>query len=98
MFVVWVELRVRADSLPAFLPLMIENAAASRREPGCVQFDVMCPEATPGLVLLYELYSDADAFAAHLKTPHFREFDAAVAEMVLSKTVHTGPRLFPDEE
>ena len=95
MYVVWVELRIKPEAMEAFMPLMLQNAAASRDEPGCRQFDVLRPESDADLVLLYELYDDAQAFAAHLATAHFKAFDGAVSGMVSSKTVHTGTRLSP---
>lgn len=96
MYVVSVELTICAGAMDRFVPLMRENAAASLRdEPGCLQFDVVRCEAAPNLILLWEVYTDAAAFAAHLKTPHFLAFDAAVADMVAAKTVRTGPRLHP---
>ncbi len=58
-------------------------------EPGCRQFDVCTDPDRPGDVFLYELYDDADAFQAHLQTPHFKSFDAKVAGMIAQKTVRT---------
>ena len=96
MFAVCVDLRIKPGQMAAFLPLMIANAEASLRdEPGCHQFDVCRVDADPDLVVLYELYTDADAFAAHLAAPHFQSFDVATAEMVAEKAVRTGPRLVP---
>ena len=71
---------------------MQANAAASMRdEPGCLQFDVGTgPDHT---VFLYEVYTDEAAFGAHLQTPLFKSFDAAVAEMIAVKDVRAYTRL-----
>lgn len=91
MFAVCVDLRIKPGQMPRFLPLMQENAAASlEHEQGCHQFDVVRVDGDPDLVVLYETYDDADAFAAHLKTDHFLSFDSAVADLVADKTVRTG--------
>jgi len=96
MFAVCVDITVHPDQMQAFLPLIVQNAEASLRdEPGCVQFDVVRPERDANLVVLYELYTDAAAFAAHLQTPHFKEFDAATAPLVQAKSLVTGPRVAP---
>lgn len=96
MYAVSVELTVKPGGMDDFLPLMLENAAASlREEPGCVQFDVCRVEGAPDVVVLYELYVDADAFAAHLQTEHFARFDSASAPLLDEKTVRTGPRILP---
>lgn len=90
MFVVTVVFSVEKERLGDFLPLMKENAQRSLEvEPGCQRFDV-CQHAEHSTeVFLYEIYDDADAFEAHLTTPHFRAFSEASDAMVTSKTVRT---------
>ena len=96
MFAVCVDLTIQQGQMDVFLPLMIANAEASLRdEPGCVQFDVVRPDSDPDLVVLYELYTDAAAFDAHLQTPHFKAFDAQTTAMVQAKSVLTGSRIAP---
>lgn len=71
----------------AFLELVRENAALSLRdEPGCLRFDVLVAEGDDDQILLYELYTDAAAFDAHLASPHFKSFDQATKDMVVTKT------------
>lgn len=85
MFAVTVTFRIHLERMDAFLPLMIENARASRTlEPGCRQFDI-CRDGSE--IFLYEIYDDRRAFDAHLASAHYRAFDAAVAGMVAEKTV-----------
>lgn len=87
MYVVTVNFSITAGRMDDFLPLMIENARASKRdEPGCQQFDVCCDGDQ---VFLYEVYDDRDAFNLHLAAPHFKAFDAAVADMIADKSVKT---------
>ena len=89
-FVVTVDFRIRPGQMDAFLPIMRDNAAASvRDEPGCLQFDVCTDPARLDQVFLYEVYTDAAAFDAHLATPHFADFNAASADMIADKTVHS---------
>lgn len=97
MFAVCVELQVKPGKMAQFLPLMQENATASLRdEAGCKQFDVARCDQDDHLVLLYELYDDAAAFETHKAAPHFKAFDAATAQMLVSKQVRTGTRIVPD--
>lgn len=87
MFAVTVTFDIHPDCLDAFMPLMIENARASRnQEPGCQQFDV-CQNGTR--IFLYEIYDDAAAFDAHLATDHFKRFNAAVTDMVQHRDLKT---------
>lgn len=85
MFVVTVMFEIAPDRMERFLPLILENARQSKdTEPGCIQFDV-CRAGTG--VFLYEVYANRAAFDAHLATRHFQSFDAAVADMIVDKTV-----------
>ena len=94
MYVIIVDFEILPERLEAFLPLMQANAAASLRdEPGCRQFDVCQDPQDPHRIFLYELYDDRAAFEAHLQTPHFTNFDAATADMLVSKTVRPMTRL-----
>ena len=48
--------------------------AASRQEPGCVNYVAHFVEGDPDTVLIYEQYLDADALEAHRASPHFEEY------------------------
>jgi quinol monooxygenase YgiN len=73
-----------------FMPLMLLNAQTSLRdEPGCQQFDVATDSSNADGVFLYEVYTDRAAFDAHLASPHFKVFDAAVAHMIADKIIQT---------
>lgn len=82
-----VRFALRPGARPAFLELVAANAAASvALEPGCTRFDVLEGDETDEVVL-YELYDDAGAFAAHLASAHFRSFETASSPLVATKTV-----------
>ena len=86
MYAVCVSFRTHPGAYETFRPLVMAQADTSLRgEPECHRFDV-CGGAEDE-IFLYELYTDAAAFQAHLKTPHFLHFDAAVAPLVAAKTV-----------
>ncbi len=53
--------------------LLRQNAEASRTEPGCLEFTVFQEIDDPRVIMLYERYTDEDAFQAHRQTPHFKE-------------------------
>ena len=93
MFSLVVQMEVRPGRREEFLAGMAANAAASvRDEPGCLRFDVCSDEADENRFLLYELYTDAEAFAAHKASPHFAQW-RAIAEHVLAGQVNTPGRL-----
>ncbi len=89
MFSLVVSMEVRPESREEFLAGMTANAEASvRDEPGCLRFDVCSVEGDENRFLLYELYEDAEAFAAHKQAPHFLEW-RKTAERVLTSQQNT---------
>ena len=88
MYVIVVDFKIKPERLKEFMPLMLENARASREtEPGCRVFDVCVDPKDRTSVFLYEVSDDRAAFDAHLAAAHFKKFDASVAPMVASKAV-----------
>jgi quinol monooxygenase YgiN len=47
---------------------------ASRQEPGCVSYIAHFVEGDPGVVVIYEQYSDSAALDHHRETPHFKQY------------------------
>jgi quinol monooxygenase YgiN len=94
MWVVVVEFRVRPERVQAFHEAIVSNARESvNNETGCRQFDVCTDPADPMTFFLYEVYDDAAAFDAHLRSPHFLQMNAQVAGWVESKAVRTLQRV-----
>ena len=73
--------RGREDDLRAAL---LETLEASRREPGCVNYDLHTSADEPGLFVLYENWRDAAALEEHFAQPHSSalaaRLDALLAE------------------
>ena len=91
MFSLVVQMEVRPGSREEFLAGMTANAETSvRDEPGCLRFDVCSVEGDENRFLLYELYADADAFAAHKQAPHFTEWRKVADRVVASQHNTTG--------
>ncbi len=83
MFSLMVQMEVRPGQREHFLAGMAANAEASvANEPGCLRFDVCSVAGDDDRFVLYELYADADAFAAHKASPHFAQW-REIAERVL---------------
>ena len=96
MYVVHVTFTIHNGQMAQFLPLMTANARASLdSEPGCLQFDVCTDPQDPNAIVLYEVYTDADAFQAHLNAQHFLDFDAATASLIEAKSVRILTRITP---
>ena len=89
MFSLMVQMEVRPGRRAEFLAGMAANAESSvRDEPGCLRFDVCAVGSDENRFVLYELYTDADAFAAHKAAPHVAQW-RTVAEQVVVGQVNT---------
>jgi autoinducer 2-degrading protein len=89
MYSLLVQMEVRPGRREEFLAGMAANAGSSvRDEPGCLRFDVCSVDGDDNRFLLYELYTDAEAFAAHKASPHFAQW-RTVAEQVVAHQVNT---------
>ncbi|WEG08011.1 putative quinol monooxygenase [Microbacterium horticulturae] len=62
VFAVLVTIDVRPEALAEFEVGLRANAAATRAEPGCLRFDVLRERDEPNRFVLYELYTNEDAF------------------------------------
>jgi autoinducer 2-degrading protein len=90
---------VELDIVPAeyekFKNAILENAAASVKEPGCRQFDVLFEDSDPHHVFLYEVYDDEAALEAHRTTAHFKKFRETAAPMIAKRVArHMWPIAF----
>jgi autoinducer 2-degrading protein len=86
-WVVTVEFTVASGFADPFMERLALQASESLREVGCWRFDVCVDPFDEHHVFLYELYSDREAFATHLASSHFKDFDAATRLWIESKRV-----------
>ena len=87
MYFVCVRLEIRPDKLDAFRELVLDDAVNTRKEPGCLRFDVLRSHDNPALFRLHEVYRDEAAFKAHQQTPHFARWRAGI------EALQAAPRL-----
>ena len=89
MYVVSVSLRVKLDKVHEFLLYTIENASSSRKEPGCLRFDVLKHETEEDRYLLHEVYQTREDFKAHQETPHYHRWKEKVPAFLAEPRVGT---------
>lgn len=68
-----VRLKFAAEDRADVVETLRVLAAASREEPGCVNYIAHHLEDDPDTVLIYEQYRDASAQAAHRASDHFKK-------------------------
>jgi quinol monooxygenase YgiN len=57
----------------------------SRKEEGCLSFDLYRALETPGAFLLYEVWASRDAHTDHLHTQHFLRWNAGRDALITSR-------------
>jgi quinol monooxygenase YgiN len=98
MYVVTVLFSVQPENVDAFREAMEAQARASlENEEGCIQFDVCTDPDDANVCFLYEIYTDKQAFDAHLASAHFKAFDAKVTPWLVSKSVRAYSRAWPED-
>jgi autoinducer 2-degrading protein len=66
-----VQATIEPDRMVEFMELMQINAESSRKEPGCLRFDVLRSQTASNEFFFYELYQNAAAIDYHKAQPHY---------------------------
>jgi (4S)-4-hydroxy-5-phosphonooxypentane-2,3-dione isomerase len=99
MFIVHVQVHVKAEHVDAFRRATVENARNSVQEPGVARFDVTQNAQDPTRFVLVEVYrAEADA-ARHKETAHYATWRDTVASMMAEpRTSEKYREVFPDAQ
>jgi quinol monooxygenase YgiN len=54
----------------------------TRREAGCLHYDLYRTTETPSAFLLFERYRDSEALDEHRKTEHYKNYRAVIANLL----------------
>jgi len=57
----------------------------TRKEEGCLQYDLHRAADQPGTYLLHEVWADREAHATHTRTPHFLRWNARKDALLASR-------------
>ena len=82
-----VDLDIAPAELDKYLAAVKENGAASIKEPGCREYNIMISATNPNHVFLFEVYDNDTAAQAHRATEHFKKYVATTANMVTARNV-----------
>jgi (4S)-4-hydroxy-5-phosphonooxypentane-2,3-dione isomerase len=84
MHILVVQAQVKPEYVDAFIEATRINARESAKEPGVARFEFLQQRDDPTRFVLYEVYRDADAPAAHKQTAHYTEWAGKVERMFVS--------------
>ena len=80
MYVTVVYVRVKPDSVDAFIRATKPNHEHSVREDGNQRFDILQDAEDRTRFILYEAYESREAAARHKSTPHYLTWRETIAE------------------
>ena len=93
-FIVTVDWHIKPSKAVTFAGLARQQAENSvNLEAECLMFDLAVSRDDPNHFLMYEIYTDAEAFQHHLDAAHFKAFSEQTAGYVLSRTIKTYDKL-----
>jgi quinol monooxygenase YgiN len=79
------EIKIEEQYLEEYIKILKYEAEASvRLEPGVISIYPMFQKEDPTKIRILEIYADNEAYKAHLKTPHFKEYKSSTLNMVES--------------
>ena len=89
------ELHIDPSQLEDYKSALRDEIEASiRLEPGVLTLYAVSVKGDPAQIRIFEMYSDAAAYEAHLQTPHFKKYKTGTQGMVKSLVlVETDPIL-----
>ena len=81
MHILIVNARIKPEFIDAFKEATVVNAENSAKEPGVARFDFMQQQDDPSKFVLYEVYRDAAAPAAHKASAHYNTWVEKTSHM-----------------
>ncbi|NTU56117.1 MAG: antibiotic biosynthesis monooxygenase [Anaerolineales bacterium] len=89
MYIVLVHSHIQVEHVERFREVTLENAEASRREDGCVRFDVLQQIDDPTRFTFIEMFkSEADG-AIHRESSHFKKWLEEAVPLMVKKEPRT---------
>ena len=76
------QMTAKAGQFDTYLGHMTEHARASRKEPGCVRFDVVVPKKLENTLMIYEIWADRAALDTHAGSDRIKAYREATQDLV----------------
>ncbi|CAD7929733.1 unnamed protein product [Amoebophrya sp. A25] len=73
---IYVTVEIKTDRIDDFMEAMAFNTLESRKEPGCLRFDLLKSSEKENTYHFYEIYTNAAGLAAHRETPAYKKWAA----------------------
>jgi len=84
---------VKQDFIDAVKTEMIKLIVPSRKESGCIEYNLHQDNVNPAVFLFYETWENASSFEKHTNTDHYKTYVKAIDGMIEEKIVNTLTRI-----
>lgn len=86
--------KVKADNLDTVLNLYEELVQATRKEEGCIVYELYQDVEDPCVLSMIEEWEDKASLDAHMKTEHFTRIVPLVGKFVIESSLDIYNRVF----
>jgi quinol monooxygenase YgiN len=76
--------QARSGKEAALREALIGLLEPTRKEPGCISYDMHSSPDDPAKFLFYETWQSKDALDAHMRTPHFQKLVPRVEDLCVA--------------
>lgn len=77
----------RKEAVAAVRAELLKMVVLTRQEPGCIEYRLHQDNQNPAMFLFYENWENSVCLEQHMGTAHFRNYVAAVEELLTEKVV-----------
>lgn len=81
------------ESVAAVKTELLKLIAPTRKENGCIGYDLHQDHENPALFIFYETWENLAALEKHMNTDHFKAYIAAVDGLIADKVVYKMTRI-----
>lgn len=78
---------IQKGSLPALLEAALPAIAATRKEVGCISYDLLQSQTAPETLNFVERWESREALNAHFTQPHFIKWRAEGGKYITSRSI-----------
>lgn len=82
------KITAKSDSIEAVKVELLKMIGPTRKEEGCIEYRLHQDNDNPAIFIFYENWKNRDSFEQHMNTQHFKEYVAAVGDLISEKVVH----------
>ncbi|MCM0082961.1 antibiotic biosynthesis monooxygenase [Geomonas sp. Red32] len=79
---------VKAEGLERVREELVKMLAPTRAEKGCIEYRLHQDNDNPRVFMFYESWENMGCLESHMNSPHFKNYVAAVADLLEDKVVH----------